>query len=133
MPVNPAIIQGLQTNFEATVEQMNRYCWQKSTAPDLIEAGRTQLAQTDPDVLINDFAACGQFDVDGKLEPIAVPTLIICGVADKMMPPTFSQQLADQMSNSQLVTITNSGHMMQLEQPIQTAAAIDQFLNSLSN
>ena len=52
---------------------------------------------------------------------IALPTLILCGDADRMTPVKFSQYLHEQIAGSQLVVVPGAGHMVMLEQPAAVA------------
>ena len=50
------------------------------------------------------------YSVEKKLKEIKVPTLVIAGENDLVVPPRFSKQLADGIVGSTFVTIPNSGH-----------------------
>jgi len=57
-----------------------------------------------------------------------VPTLIIGGSEDKMTPFKFSTFLHERIAGSCLEQIEGGGHLMMLEQPEKTAAAIQSWL-----
>ena len=47
----------------------------------------------------------------------AIPTMVLCGTADLMTPPSLSVAMADGISNADLVLVDGAGHSVILEQP----------------
>jgi pimeloyl-ACP methyl ester carboxylesterase len=82
-------------------------------------------------VLYGDFLACDRLDIRDGISRINIPTLIICGKNDKMMPPEFSQFLQDTIPSAQLSLIENAGHMVMLENPELFNRSLREFLESL--
>jgi pimeloyl-ACP methyl ester carboxylesterase len=78
-----------------------------------------------------DFTGWLPFDVTSQLEKINVPTLIICGAKDQMMPLKFSVSLRNGIANSQLHVLDNAGHMVMLEQPDAVADLLKQFIDTI--
>jgi len=70
-------------------------------------------------------------DSSDLLPQIAVPTLIMCGDSDPIVPPERAEQMARLLPNATLVTIQNAAHMPMLEQPQATATAIRHFLAAI--
>jgi pimeloyl-ACP methyl ester carboxylesterase len=66
-----------------------------------------------------------------QVREIKLPTLIIVGSADQMTPPKYGQFLHEQIPNSQLVEITDGGHMVAVEKPTEVAQAVARFLEIL--
>lgn len=130
LPVSDAILNGALTDFTATVDFITRYSWARGAPAALVAEDHQRLAQTDPQVLHDDFVACHEFNVMDRLPFIHVPTLVIAGEVDKMTPPTFSHFLATHIPQAELVTIAGAGHKMMWEQPAQVSAAISVFLRT---
>jgi len=82
-------------------------------------------------VLLGDFVACNAFDESSHLGQIRVPTLIVCGADDRMIPPRASEALHSAIPHSELVVLPDAGHMLMLERPEQTAAVLARFINSV--
>ena len=76
--------------------------------------------------------ACDAFDRRADVSRIALPTLILCGDADRMTPVKFSQFLQKQIAGSQFIVVPGAGHMVMLEQPATAAEAVAYFLTSLA-
>jgi pimeloyl-ACP methyl ester carboxylesterase len=87
-----------------------------------------QLRSNDPQVLHDDFLACDQFDVRGQVSSLALPTLIICGVADKMTPVKSSEALHQAIAGSLLEIVADAGHMVMIEQPALVTALVTNFV-----
>jgi pimeloyl-ACP methyl ester carboxylesterase len=54
----------------------------------------------------------------------AVPTLVLCGSADLVTPPTHSVAIAARLENCDFVCVDGAGHSVILEQPTPVADAI---------
>lgn len=63
-----------------------------------------------------------------RLGEIQVPTLVISGAQDRIVPVENSQRLAQDIPGAQLVVIENCGHLPQEECPAAFLAAINDFL-----
>lgn len=74
-------------------------------------------------------AASKPNDVPNQLKKIGVPTLVITGDDDRIVPTKQSIQLARDLPNAQLVVIPNCGHVPQEECPIEFMHAVKSFLD----
>ena len=70
-------------------------------------------------------------DSTDLLASIPCPTLVIVGELDALTPPGVAQEYAEQIPGSQLVVITNAGHLSNMEQPEAFLQAIRGFLGSI--
>jgi pimeloyl-ACP methyl ester carboxylesterase len=64
---------------------------------------------------------------EDKLSRILVPTLILFGAHDKVVPPGNAELLAEKIANSKVVIFPNAGHFFPIEIPQVTSEAIIQF------
>ena len=62
-----------------------------------------------------------------KLPNISVPTLILFGAHDKVVPPANADLLAKQVSGSQIAILPDAGHFFPLEVPEEAADVVIQF------
>lgn len=62
------------------------------------------------------------------LAQITVPTLIITGSADDMIPPSESEAMAAAITGSKLVVIPGAGHLSNVEAPDAFNAAVREFI-----
>ena len=68
------------------------------------------------------------YDVTGRLGEITCPTLITVGRHDWITPVEASQELADNIAESQLVIFEKSGHSPQIEERDAWLSAVRSFL-----
>ncbi len=131
--VDPTLLEtaGNLNAFESTVDMVNKNCFFSETSQNLVELSKRTMLEIRPPVLLGDLLACNEFDVSGQLETINVPTLIICGAEDRMMPLKFSESLRDGIANSQLHVLEHAAHMVMLEQPNAVADLLKQFIDKI--
>jgi pimeloyl-ACP methyl ester carboxylesterase len=122
---------GNPNTFEAAVDMVNENCFGADAPQNLLELSKRYMLGMRPPVLCGDFLACNEFDVTSQLEKINVPTLIICGAEDKMMPVKSSELLQNGIANSQLHILENAGHMVMLEQPDAVADLLKKFIDGI--
>jgi pimeloyl-ACP methyl ester carboxylesterase len=131
--VMPEILEGILDDFDATARLIAARAYAGQVPPGLLELYVRRLRAVPAPVIHNDFLACNRFDHLADVSRIAVPTLVICGDADRMTPVKYSRYLAEQIPGAGLVIVPGGGHMALLE-PGSTQAvveAIRQFLGSL--
>jgi pimeloyl-ACP methyl ester carboxylesterase len=64
------------------------------------------------------------------LKTIKVPTLILWGGKDRLLPPELGQRFARDIAGAKLVVFDTLGHVPQEEDPERTVAAVRRFLAS---
>lgn len=128
MPVSPAILEQIHTNFPGMADFITKYAWAKNTQALLKGMGRKMLLEEDPTVVYDDFAAANSFDMRQRVSQIKVPTLILGSRFDKMTPLKQSQFLHQHIDGSQLAIIEGAGHYMALEKPREVAHLVAQFV-----
>lgn len=117
-----------QATFYSAVERLVQWSFSAAASPRLVELALQRMAETRVSVLHSDLLACDDFDALDRVAEIRKPTLVICGVDDKMTPLRYAQFLANSIPNARLKIIHEAGHMVMLEQPQATAAALVDFL-----
>jgi len=70
-------------------------------------------------------------DRTADLAAIAVPSLVITGSEDQMIPPSESRSMAAAIPGATLVEIAGAGHMAPIEEPAAVNAALLEFLREL--
>ncbi len=58
------------------------------------------------------------------LPDVQVPSLVLCGERDAVVPPICAEQYARLLPNATLERVADAGHLVELEQPIETAQRI---------
>jgi pimeloyl-ACP methyl ester carboxylesterase len=128
LSVNPALLEGLATDYPAAVQQL--VSWQYSPVSAMEQRRAVQrLGALSPTLLAADFAACSQFDVRTQIGQIQQPALVVAGDEDRMTPFRFSGEgLRDQLPKATLAKIAGGSHMMMIEQPEVVAAPVQRWL-----
>jgi pimeloyl-ACP methyl ester carboxylesterase len=126
--VATAILEGIGSDFEKSVELITRLAWSSEARPSLTRLGRQALLEAGPQVLLDDLTACDGFDVMERLAEIEAPTLVVAGSADQLTPVKYARFLAEHISGARLAIIEDAGHMVMLERPVATAKAVQEFL-----
>lgn len=119
------------TTFHSAVEMVTAWSFSTKTSSQLVELAGKRMADTRASVLYGDFMACIAFDITDRVGEIVVPTLVVCGAEDRMMPLRHSQYLANHIPGAILKPILDAGHMVMLEKPQESAAVLSGFLRSI--
>jgi pimeloyl-ACP methyl ester carboxylesterase len=70
-------------------------------------------------------------DIVNRLSEITMPTLVITGDDDRIVPTEQSLRLAKEIPNAKLSVIAQSGHVPHEEHPIEFMQAVTDFLSTL--
>ena len=70
-----------------------------------------------------------EYNVINELSKITAPTLVIGARKDWICAPEFSEEIAANISNSQLKIFENSGHLIRADQPEKLIQEISNFLD----
>jgi pimeloyl-ACP methyl ester carboxylesterase len=63
-----------------------------------------------------------------RLEFLSVPTLVVHGESDRLVPLSYGRELARLIPNARLAPISGAGHLPMLEQESSFLAVVDEFL-----
>ncbi len=126
--VAPQVLAGLQTDFAQATEQLAGWTHAEDVDPAMLREYVQRLRAIAPEVLQGDFAACNRFDRLADLNRVGVPTLVLCGEADRMTPVEYSRTLAERIPGAQLDVIPAAGHMVMLERPAEVAGLLARWL-----
>jgi len=74
--------------------------------------------------------AMGDRTLAGRLPAIRIPTLVVWGAADRMIPVQHGEAYAGAITGAQFRLITDAGHLPQLENPAELLAAVWEFASS---
>jgi len=63
-----------------------------------------------------------------RIRELRMPTLILWGGRDRLVPPSVAQQFKQAITSSELVVFDDLGHVPQEEDPVRTLAPVQKFL-----
>jgi len=105
---------------------------QLETNPEIMEGYRKPLRVENWDRALWEYTRATRAPgLADKLDEIRVPTLVITGNDDRIVPTELSLQLANDIPGAQLSVIENCGHLPQEECPQVFLESIDRFLSTL--
>jgi len=124
----PAILADAKNTPEDARLRLSQRAVATTTAPSVSQAVIQEQTTPGSHILHRDLAACDIFDIMKRLYEIPVPTLIICGIKDRLTPVKYSEYLHQHIAGSMLHIIPNAGHYVMREQPEAVNQAIDGWL-----
>jgi len=86
------------------------------------------IRKLDLESMVNYFTVMPNIDITPCLSKIDVPTCVIVGDRDPIIPSKQSSTLAEKIANSKLVVIKGSGHLPFFEKPMEYKNAVDSWL-----
>jgi 3-oxoadipate enol-lactonase len=124
-----------------TLERLGARGMAEARAPQLLQPGAPAallaevtdiMAEVRPAGYRAAAIALGQVDLTSVLRAIQVPTLVIHGEQDTVVPPATGRMLADAIPGARLVLITDAGHVSNQAQPAAFNAVVRSFLATVS-
>ena len=80
---------------------------------------------TPVDVIAEFYPALAGMDATGSLDPLRrIPTLVLTGDKDKLIPKEHSELIVERLPDSEFVVVPDAGHLVLLEKPAEVSDAI---------
>ncbi len=92
--------------------------------PRAIRSGMEDIRACPRETIRKDIAAATAMDLRDVAQALRVPTRIVCGDQDRLIPPSLSRRLHELIPGSRLEILEGAGHMLPLERPEQISRAI---------
>jgi 3-oxoadipate enol-lactonase len=89
--------------------------WFTSAFED-VRTFRAMLVATPPETYVRYCELLRDFDLRGRLSPVAVPTLAIAGAEDQTSPPEHLESIAAEIDGASVVVIPRAAHLANVEQ-----------------
>ena len=102
------------------------------TAKEDIERYVDQVAETDPSILIHLIENYESYDAAAWLHTVHVPTLIIAGELDNLVPLEQQELIHQLIPGSQLEVIQHGSHCPQMDLPELVSLKIEKFLEEIN-
>ncbi len=122
---------GLKEYAEEAVK--NLFCPQSlETKKEIVEKIKNVIQNTSLTSITGTLKAlANREDTCQSLNAISIPTLILCGQEDKVIPVTQSESMHRRINHSIFYIIENAGHLSNMEQPNEFNLSISQFISGL--
>jgi pimeloyl-ACP methyl ester carboxylesterase len=95
----------------------------------VIDSNFPYFCRLDLEAMAHYFAAMPDIDISFSLSHITVPTLVLTGDSDPIVPPTQSHLIAGKIPWADLVVMKGVGHLPFFENPAEYQQVIGQWLN----
>ena len=125
----PPFLQALQADYETAVSQFVTNCLPETDSSAMHEWARKILLRASQPAAIDLFKATSGLDLRPLLPQIPLPTLLLHGDDDRILPLASSQWLAGQLPQSKLHVLPGAGHAPMMTFPQEVAAAIEAFFS----
>lgn len=100
--------------------------------PDVVDQVRAMILEAPvPGIIVDLMAMAGRPDSTNLLSTISCPTLIVVGEEDLPTPPEESSYMAERIPGARFSTISQAGHLSNLEQPAGFNRILQSFLTHL--
>ena len=133
MRVHPDLIAAARAGAHSAIELVTSWSFAGSgavggsKAPGLwLSGGALRLLErADAQALAGDLAACDAYRGAGEAAAaLRCPVLLLLGEEDRMTPASLGRAFAARFADSRVVVLPRAGHMMMLEEPAATLAAL---------
>lgn len=103
-----------------------------TTMPDVVSQVKATIGRAHTDGVAGALAAMrDRLDATPLLSTITVPTLVIAGHEDQLIPAAAQRAMADAIPGAHFTVLPGAGHLAPLEQPVNTGRLVGEFLESL--
>jgi pimeloyl-ACP methyl ester carboxylesterase len=100
--------------------------------PALVHYVDSMIAGTPVDVIAEFYPALAGMDHTGSLTPLrGIPTLVLTGDADKLIPMEHSELIVERLPDSEFVVVPDAGHLVLLEKPAEVTRALTALLRKV--
>ena len=96
-----------------------------------VELTRTMVSAMSPVAMAGLLGSLVGFDVREGLGGITLPTTVVVGTRDYLLPPFHARRLARGIHGARLEVLEGCGHMVMLERPEALNAILDRFSTSV--
>lgn len=93
---------------------------------------RSMLDEAEPGAGSGLLRALGGTTIEADLSNVAVPTVVIHGADDQIMPPEAAETLAAEIPGAEIHLLEGVGHVPTITRPVETAAIIEAFIKANS-
>ena len=119
---------------EEAIEAIDPFIYDRGTSPELLAEDRKLRIEWYPtaDGYISQLQGILAWEAYSRLPQIAVPTLVIHGESDQLVPPGNGKLVADRIPNAKLLIIPHASHIFPTDQPKMADEAVLTFLSAHS-
>ena len=120
-------VEGLRRNFEATIGQFVDRCLPETDSAPYRHWGRQILGRASQLSAIQLYECIYGVDISPQIPQLTLPTLVIHGELDAIVPVEAATWLASNLPNAHLQVFPDAGHVPTVTRPREVSEAINHF------
>jgi pimeloyl-ACP methyl ester carboxylesterase len=121
------LIAQLQRDYPGTLRGFVHHCLPEAPSPELRRRGLQMLLRTDVAEAVELLRSQSEVPPDDSVPPLNLPTLLLHGTDDHIVPLCTARQLATQLPQCELHELPGLGHAPIITAPREVAALINAF------
>jgi pimeloyl-ACP methyl ester carboxylesterase/UDP:flavonoid glycosyltransferase YjiC (YdhE family) len=125
-PFEEKVARVLREDFDGWRTRLMTKCVPEPHSLKAVEDGVAWAGETTPDIIVEALREIEKDNVYGLLGQLRVPTLVLHGTEDWVVPYTHGKKLADAVPGATLVTFQGGGHML----PGREAAKVNRLIRN---
>lgn len=126
------LVSGSRTNYPATVHAFMEACVPEPESEHLKRWGRQILLRADPEAAARILECHYQEQIAPDLTAVSVPTLLVHGEHDRIVPVDAAEAAAAAIPEAELVVLPDTGHVPTLTRPQSLVDVIDRWSAALA-
>ena len=119
------LIDGSRTNYRETIRWFVEACVPEPDSEHIKRWGQNILLRAKPEAAARMLESAYEREFKIALGNISLPTLVIHGTEDTIVPLKLGQQIADAVPDAELVVLEETGHVPTMTRPHEVVAAIE--------
>jgi pimeloyl-ACP methyl ester carboxylesterase/UDP:flavonoid glycosyltransferase YjiC (YdhE family) len=127
-PFDEKVAPVIRDDFASWRRRLFTRCLPEPHSLKGIEDSIAWSGETTPDVLVESLRAIDGSNVYDLLPRVQVPTLVLHGTADKIVPYTHAEKLAAAIPGARLVTFEGAGHVLHGRHPVKVNHLVRDFV-----
>jgi pimeloyl-ACP methyl ester carboxylesterase len=127
-PFDERVAPVIRNDFDGWRERLFRRAFPEPHSLKGIEDGLSWVAETSPEILVESLRAIDGSNVYELLPRVQVPTLVVHGTADKIVPYTHAEKLVAAIPGARLVSFEGAGHALHGRHPVKVNRLIRDFV-----
>ena len=118
------LVDGARSDYPSTVRAFVDACVPEPDSQHIRRWGRQILLRAEPEAAARMFESHYEHGMAGRLHQVSVPTLVIHGADDVVVPLAVGEAVAAAIPSAELVVLPETGHVPTLTRPRAVVEAI---------
>lgn len=132
LPVDETLLDLLDTDFDGALDLLHgEDVFFHDVDERTLDRSQSAMRSAGQAVVRRDFLACDRFDVSDRLDEIHVSALAVVGGSDRLTPPAYHREFADEMPDCRYEEIADAAHLAMCDRPDAFDDAVERFIGTI--